>query len=124
MVCCSWRGLCPLTASLNVHIVFISRALLLCPESVHAPWLLCCEDSSSLDSVHLKCQMASAIPAQLFNSWLVSCHRLLLDSKPPAGCPVPDHDHVPDCGHHLHCCGGVGLLSCAEHPGPAAPPLQ
>ncbi len=74
MVCCSWRRLCPLAASLNVHIVLISRALLPCLESVHAAWLLYCKDSSSLDSVHLNRQMASAIPAQLFNSWLVSCN--------------------------------------------------
>lgn len=38
------------------------------------PWLLYCKDDSSLNSVRLICQMASAIPAQLFNSWLVSCN--------------------------------------------------
>ena len=49
---------------------------------------------------------------------------LLPDSMLPAGGSVPDHDHVPDCSHHLHCGGGLSLLGCAEHPGPAAPPLQ
>ena len=50
-----------------------AHALLPCSESVHAPWLLSCQDSS-LASMPLKHQTASAIPAQLFNSWLVSCN--------------------------------------------------
>ena len=49
------------------------HALLPCSESVHAPRLLSCQDSS-LASMPLKHQTASAIPAQLFNSWLVSCN--------------------------------------------------
>ena len=41
---------------------------------MHAPPLLYCKDAPSIDSMRLSCQMASAIPAQLCNSWLVSCN--------------------------------------------------